>query len=1007
MTTRDRPNTIRNTNVEDAPIRTRMSDDIGTDGGHHDQSETLTRDRPTNSPEHEKTLDLASPMPSEKFMTGKSSSESFADALSSSLADIAAAREATEREKESRNREARDNSSEEGGGQSSSSSSGPTGSSGGSSGPARVTATATTSSGGDDRFSSSTGEHANSSAEASSKQDSSSDSNGEKPVAHTGRRNSGNHNSSQSNRQPKKKESPGKLPSSADGYGLPVPRVDDRLRQAQHGLEHAAVVARLPPPRSDGATNSSGSGAESEEPSSLLQPHREPGFHTIRRTFHGLARQQKSTKSSESDSLGDQRVHHKYAKRSKTSHPTVEPKAKRKRVMLVDQNDDNGGNGSSSGSGTEGGYAGSASSNENAAQASSSPSVSSSEESVAHAKRSKVKSGSTRGTKHTMLTSKQDSTLSMSSEIADFSSGSSEDDIDQGFAAAFRPSPSRSPSLSSTDETEEGIRAKVAKKVQESASRKRRTQEWPPHPLEVSRTGLSDMLDQKQPARRKAAPTSQLSRSGRPPIMSVGCDVMAHILTFLEPPDILDVLTMPLSKDWLNSFTRQPELWRVLCLLDPFKAQVENEDDVSSDDSIDSYSVNINSELKRTFGKFRILYTNFVRCMRYLTRIKEDAMNGRPPSVVEDFGANRNLQQFLARARGLVIEGRDEGPPANSDISDDDAGAIVDHDVARAQPIKCSDDGSSTSAPRPLKRRLKEKKKNKKSKKVKYAHSRLTERLLGPTADGTSGEAELPWSCAIYSIVNWMVAYANVEGIQTMCLNVLPCLLEDEQQRITAQRVGLTDIVLRGMVLFPNSPALHCAAFHTIVLLARPLGGHEGMLFHSSMVNSSGIFSPSSGSSDGRNGIAVMLDSMRRFQTNPQLQAMSCWSLVNIALAPSQKEMLVKLGGIQVTANAMATHPYNAEVQFRALFALINLVIPSVSVNNAEAENDLRGAAAVQVEDSSEKEMLDEMVAELINLVVLAMKNFCASEAILNRACLVLHNLSLTQGMCVLLFHVS
>lgn len=242
----------------------------------------------------------------------------------------------------------------------------------------------------------------------------------------------------------------------------------------------------------------------------------------------------------------------------------------------------------------------------------------------------------------------------------------------------------------------------------------------------------------------------------------------------------------------------------------------------------------------------------------------------------------------------------------------------------------------------------------------------LTDRLLGPTASGevSAENVTLPWSCALYSIVNWMVAFADVEGIQVMCLRVLPYLLEDEQQRITAQRVGLTDVVLRGMVLFPNSVQLHTASFHTLVLLARPLGGREGMLFHSSMVNSAGIFSgtgggggeePTNAAADtnasdaeaasgntsagsnmfsggkqksGRNGIAVMLDSMRRFESDEALQAMSCWSLVNIALAPVQKEVLVKLGGIEVTTNAMMRHPHNAEVQFRALFALINLVIP-------------------------------------------------------------------------------
>lgn len=49
-----------------------------------------------------------------------------------------------------------------------------------------------------------------------------------------------------------------------------------------------------------------------------------------------------------------------------------------------------------------------------------------------------------------------------------------------------------------------------------------------------------------------------------------------------------------------------------------------------------------------------------------------------------------------------------------------------------------------------------------------------------------------------------------------------------------------------------------------------------------------------------------------------------------------------------------------------------------------------------EVNETSEREMLDESVEQIANLVVVAMKNFCSSESILNRACLVLHNLSLT-----------
>lgn len=218
---------------------------------------------------------------------------------------------------------------------------------------------------------------------------------------------------------------------------------------------------------------------------------------------------------------------------------------------------------------------------------------------------------------------------------------------------------------------------------------------------------------------------------------------------------------------------------------------------------------------------------------------------------------------------------------------------------------------------------------------------------------------------------------------------------------MTAQRAGLTDVVLRAMVMFPDSIQLHTAAFHTTVLLARPLGGREGMLFHSSMIRATGIFG-SEDSSNGKSGIAVMLDSIRRFQENDELQAMACWSLVNVALAPVQKAALVKLGGIQATANAMMRHPYSAEVQFRGLFALINLVIPTVRLSNNETNQSNGQEQEIQeqldeINSTSEKVILDEVVGGVTELVVLAMKNFCSSEAILNRACLVLHNLSLSQ----------
>ena len=910
----------------------------------------------------------------------------------------------------------------------------------------------------------------------------------------------------------------------ADGCGLPVPRDDSGPVHQQH----ASVVAHnVPPPPVHSHTAGGMSGADSSSSDhrnhhnnaasttiagSLLPPHKEPGFHTIRRTFNRVRRSNAAGSSAAAASAGhpsrsetDSSIerhhhhHHKYkggaaSKRGNSGKASElilldakEPSSKKRKLTAAavapsldrvgsdydDEYDDAGGNGSSSGSGTEGGYAASASSNDrgpagDGGAGSSSPSVSSSDGSAGDRHRHKrgrplllnhppTTTSTSHQTVRPLLRRREDSSLSVSSEIADFSSGSSSEGGDrQSFAAAFAPSPSpsrrSSPSLSSSDEE--------------------------PDPEDNVATNRKAPIPGSRPPRQLQVKAPCC----KPPILTVGCDVMAHVLTFLEPPDILDVLTVPLCKDWLNNFTRQPELWRVLCLLEPFKAQVEPEEEGrassscsssgniknSSSDDDSSYPADVEVELRRTFGRSRLLYTSFVRCLRYLSRIKEDAVSGRrAPSVVDygarhlsgrtaDLGANQNLHRFLHRARGVVIRHRAAASANNhhnasaaasdhSDISDEDDNAAHHPAAAQAHPeaaaIGVSDDGSSTSVPTPppppstAPHHLKKRRdtddegakkpasassatapstQGKKAKKrVKYGHSILTQRLLGPAADGTPGQQnELPWSCAIYSIVNWMVAFSDVEGIQTMCLKVLPFILEDEQQRMTAQRAGLTDIVLRGMVMFPDSIALHTAAFHTIVLLARPLGGQEGMLFHSSMVNSSGIFSAENGSADGRNGIAVMLDSMRRFQHQEVLQAMSCWSLVNIALAPSQKEMLVRLGGIEVTANAMTTHPFSAEVQFRALFALINLVIPSVSdpaVNNNEGgegggANDINvrdggaaGAGAVPVEDSSEREMLEDTVDQLVGLVVAAMKTFCASEAILNRACLVLHNLSLTQ----------
>ena len=818
---------------------------------------------------------------------------------------------------------------------------------------------------------------------------------------------------------------------------------------AQHADGAAMVVAPLPTPsthmpvpKTHHATTTTSSSDDSNafvtnrittSHSALLHPYRESSFTNIRQTFHkaGMKRRTNALLLDDS-SVGDWNKRRGLKRRIIIKSDIKETKASllQARLSLLkhdrssSMNDVATEDSSGMNSASEGGYSASYSSNGSCAadyydscNNSLNGDDDDDDDSTDDFDDTERRNPDAAGQHHQsgdpmrpMLSKKyQQDAMSTSSEIADFSSN-----FYSSKTRSHSPSITSSPSSigSGDDDGSKEKKIKVRRRRRTAPAWTLMSQQSPTSMIigdcsdSRNRFTKRARLEDLKPAAfdRMMSHNQTKKLDGKIPIMALDCDVLAHVLTFLEPPEVLDVLTMPLSKGWLSHFTSQPELWRVLCLLEPFKAQINEDDDSSGMNSSSSYSsdddsIFLHSSSAKRSSKFRLLYASYIRCMRCLARIKEDAISGKPLSMVDyaavleesgmlattsvrNFGTNQNLQQFLARARTCTRPNTtpDDMEQATSTAPTDVSIPAIDHCNAKYDNIKATDvvvgQGQVTS----------------KKTRVKFGHSKLTQRLVGPALNGRLGEVELPWSYGIYSIVNWMVAYFDVEGIQIMCLRVLPFLLENEQQRITAQRAGLTDIVLRDMVLFPESVMLHTSAFHTIVLLARPLGGQEGMLFHTSMVNSSGIFGSSSESAvGGRSGIAVLIDSMRRFGSDEALQSMACWSLVNIALAPAQKEVLVKLGGIEVIAQAMVEHQYSAEVQFRALFALINLVIPSVPSNNSTdtIQHDLGM-------DVTEREMLDEMVDQIVGLVVLSMKNYCANEAILNRACLVLHNLSLS-----------
>ena len=486
-----------------------------------------------------------------------------------------------------------------------------------------------------------------------------------------------------------------------DGSALQVPGDDGSDRLA--GGPATVVASRLYPRNSDTTTNtsSSGSGGEGEAQDSLLQPHREPGYHTIRRTFSKLPKRdvRREPKSSATDSSSTEegitkKVKGKHglpkpasdvapkAKKKKPSPRAEDPKARARgrgspSPDSVNSNPPDGGGGgslsgsgteggSSSGSGTEGGYAGDAQQ-----ESCSSPSVSSSEESR---RKSKSKRHRTLKEDGQHKSSKQEGhgsgNSSSSSELADFSSGSNSDDGEEAGGFTINVSPSTSPSLSSSsnDLEETYIRVKRAASVE----RKRvavvaEAESWTRHRMSAAAPATKVIPAPWPRTRIRVDVKSKLD--GRTPILNVGCDIMAHVLTFLQPPEILNVLTMPLSKVWRQNFTCQAELWRVLCLVEPFKAKIADEDadDSSSADSFYNPAQNEDYFDRRLLDRYRLLYTSFVRCMNYLSQIREDAINGRTPSYIDYggngdtqslVGTNKSLQSFLARARGVVSKSK-------------------------------------------------------------------------------------------------------------------------------------------------------------------------------------------------------------------------------------------------------------------------------------------------------------------------------------------------------------
>ena len=172
--------------------------------------------------------------------------------------------------------------------------------------------------------------------------------------------------------------------------------------------------------------------------------------------------------------------------------------------------------------------------------------------------------------------------------------------------------------------------------------------------------------------------------------------------------------------------------------------------------------------MRHLFGRYRLLYTSFVRCMKYLNRLQDDALNGRMPSVPADadrgdiypYSKNSSLKAYFTKARRLVRGSRRS--PGSQSSSDAALSLTTDSIGSSAEEQKREESAAQLAAVNPSGVRAR----NGAGGGRRLGRSMITDRLLRPTLAGDVANVNLPWSCAIYSVVNWMVAFADVEGIQ-------------------------------------------------------------------------------------------------------------------------------------------------------------------------------------------------------------------------------------------------
>ena len=245
---------------------------------------------------------------------------------------------------------------------------------------------------------------------------------------------------------------------------------------------------------------------------------------------------------------------------------------------------------------------------------------------------------------------------------------------------------------------------------------------------------------------RRKRPSSEISIIC-PPILNIGRDTMASILSYLKPVEVLSFVMMPLSKNWRSTYSRSEDLWKILCLTEPFHANYE---DIAVDKHCSAFL--LGNAFEPNMWRYRTVYTSFVHCWKYLECVKSTSrklfkrssiLTIPPPFGLTFQKSNSSLVSYLAQAQSVV-----------HNASSQQIDGKIETDNTNHSPLGVTDDGRVSESPS-------------RNASLPIGKSLLTQRLLKrpPQGVGTSC-INLPWSCSIYSVVNWMISFADVIGIQ-------------------------------------------------------------------------------------------------------------------------------------------------------------------------------------------------------------------------------------------------